>query len=80
MLSMELLEACLRFRVLCEEDSANSSPEASREDGCWRSLAPAILFRFAEDADDGEDIFGKMRGYNSRKCTDEFGEGTRNKK
>lgn len=55
-LSIELLEVCLRFRVLCEGESANSSPEASRDDG-WTLTAVVILFRFAEAVDDGEDMF-----------------------
>jgi hypothetical protein len=53
--SIELLEVCLRFRKLCEGESASSSPDASREDG-WRSALAVILFRFADEADDGEDM------------------------
>lgn len=58
---MELLDACLRFRVLCEGESANSSPEASREDGWSKSVATVILFRFADALDDGEDIMPRWR-------------------
>jgi hypothetical protein len=54
-LSRELLGACFRVRVLCDGESASSSPEASRDDGC-SSAATGILFRLAEEVDDGDDM------------------------
>lgn len=49
----------------CEAESAASSPEASRDDGCRRSAVDDCLielerfevrFRFDEPEDDGDDI------------------------
>jgi hypothetical protein len=61
--SVEILGACLRVRGLREGDSASSSPEASREDGCWRSVADdfnrsdaVVRFRLADPFEDGEDM------------------------
>jgi hypothetical protein len=61
-LSRELVEVCLRvWRVLCEGESANSSPDASREDGCCTSTIGAVRFRFAEDVEDGDDMFAHQQ-------------------
>jgi hypothetical protein len=63
-LSIELLAVCFR-RVLCEGDSANSSPEASREEGCNMSAVDvfatplaAVRLRLEDPVDEGEDIRG----------------------
>lgn len=60
-LSIELLAACLR-RVLCEGESASSSPEASRDEGCSMSavdvFATAVRLRFAEPWEEGDDMVG----------------------
>lgn len=62
-MSFEREGACLRVRVLTEGESASSSPEASREEGCCSSTAEDlsrseadVRFRFAEPVDDGEDM------------------------
>ena len=57
---------CLLFGDGCAPDSSPpSSPEASREEGCWSSAIDdffiavgrfALRFRFAEPEDEGEDI------------------------
>lgn len=79
-LSMELLAPCLR-RVLCEGESASSSPEASREDGCSMSALEdlassevAVRLRFPEPLEEGEDMVpGRGRSRSSlmfRQCDD----------
>lgn len=67
MLSIELLDACLRVRVLCEGVSASSSPEASRDGGCCKSAAEdlsrsdaVVRFRLVELVEEGDDIVGEM--------------------
>jgi hypothetical protein len=57
-LSIEALVVCFRVRVLWDGESANSSPEASRDDG-WRSATVGILFRFADELDEGDDMVGE---------------------
>lgn len=56
---------CLPLAEFCAVESSASSPDASRDDGCWSSATEdffitvgkvELRFRFPDPEDDGEDI------------------------
>lgn len=56
---------CLPLAEFCAVESSASSPDASRDDGCWSSATEdffmpvgrvELRFRFPDPEDDGEDM------------------------